>query len=144
MAPLSWMCKLETAVCQGLFHLMSDRGWMIYLLSTFGTALCSRSHPCDTGWNAELRSQSLREIFEMDSVSSNIPESAHLNTWFVFENSSAVIQVIHEKRSPNLRHVSRTHRGNSAWLFERISSDPSIRFRKDCVPHNAGLSCCPC
>ena len=36
---------------------------------------------------------------------------------------------MHNGRSPNLRHVSRTLRVNLDWLFERISLDPSIRLR---------------
>jgi hypothetical protein len=29
-----------------------------------------------------------------------------------------------KQRSPQMRHVSRTHRVNLDWLFDRISNDP--------------------
>ena len=31
-----------------------------------------------------------------------------------------------KQRSPTMRHVSRTHRVDLDWLFERISKDPGI------------------
>ena len=31
-------------------------------------------------------------------------------------------------RSPNMRHVQRTHRVNLDWLFERMAKDPGIRI----------------
>ena len=32
-------------------------------------------------------------------------------------------------RSPNPRHVARTHRVDLDWLFERIQEDPGIRMK---------------
>ena len=32
-------------------------------------------------------------------------------------------------RSPALRHVTRTHRADLDWLFERIRTDPGIRIK---------------
>ena len=47
----------------------------------------------------------------IDHVPSNIPESSFLAKLHIFEDNEAVICLIFEKgRSPNLRHVSRTHR----------------------------------
>ena len=36
------------------------------------------------------------------------------------EDNEAVIQMIKKGRSPNMRHVSRTHRVSLDWLFERL------------------------
>ena len=32
-------------------------------------------------------------------------------------------------RSPNLRHVPRTHRVDLDWLFERVSLDPGVLIK---------------
>ena len=39
----------------------------------------------------------------------------------VMEDNEAVIKMIIKGRSPTLRHVSRTHRVDLDWLFERIT-----------------------
>ena len=46
-----------------------------------------------------------------------------------FEDNEAVIEMIVNGRSPNLRHVSRTHRVALDWLFDRVNLDPKIRIR---------------
>ena len=48
---------------------------------------------------------------------------------YIFRCVEAVILMIVKGRSPNLRHVSRTHRGDLDWLFERINLDSSIFIR---------------
>ena len=45
---------------------------------------------------------------------------------YALEDNDAVIKMIVKGRSPNLRHVSRTHRVDLDWLFERISKDPGV------------------
>ena len=47
-------------------------------------------------------------------------------TLYAFEDNDAVIKMIVKGRSPNLRHVARTHRIDLDWLFERITKDPSV------------------
>ena len=48
---------------------------------------------------------------------------------YIFEDNEAVIKIIIKGRSPNLRHVSKTHRVALDWLFDRINLDPKIRIR---------------
>ena len=45
---------------------------------------------------------------------------------YALEDNDAVIQMTVKQRSPTMRHVSRTHRVDLDWLFERISKDPGI------------------
>ena len=45
---------------------------------------------------------------------------------FALEDNDAVIKMIVKGRSPNLRHVGRTHRVDLDWLFDRITKDPGI------------------
>ena len=45
---------------------------------------------------------------------------------YALEDNDAVIKMIVKGRSPNLRHVGRTHRVDLDWLFDRITKDPNI------------------
>ena len=47
----------------------------------------------------------------------------------VLEDNDAVIKMTLKGRSPNMRHVARTHRVDLDWLFERFQSDPGILIR---------------
>ena len=44
----------------------------------------------------------------------------------ILEDNEAVLKMIIKGRSPNMRHVGRTHRVDLDWLFERISRDDHI------------------
>jgi hypothetical protein len=45
------------------------------------------------------------------------------------EDNDAVIKMCIKGRSPNMRHVARTHRVDLDWLFERIREDPGINIQ---------------
>ena len=59
----------------------------------------------------------------VDDVPHNISKSAHPTQLYMFEDDAAVIQMINKGRSPNLKHVTRTHRVQLDCLFERIIMD---------------------
>ena len=48
---------------------------------------------------------------------------------YIFEDNEAVIKMIKRRRSPTMRHVSRTHRVALDWLFDRINLDPKIQIK---------------
>ena len=48
---------------------------------------------------------------------------------YAFEDKEAVIHMIVKRRSPTIRHVSRTHSVVFDWLFDRINLDPKIQIR---------------
>ena len=50
-------------------------------------------------------------------------------SFFVFEDNEAVIKKIIKGRSPTMRHVSRTHRLASDWVFDRVNLDPKIQVK---------------
>ena len=50
-------------------------------------------------------------------------------SWYVFEDTEAVIKMITKGRSPTMRHVSRTHRVALDWLFDRTNLDPKIQIK---------------
>ena len=48
---------------------------------------------------------------------------------YVFEDNEAVIKMIIKGRSPTMRHVSRTHRVDLDWLFDRVNLDSKIQIK---------------
>ena len=69
---------------------------------------------------------------ETDSIES-IPPNSHMSNQraalFGFEEYDVVIKMIINGRSPSVRHISRTHRVNLDWLFDRINLDPRIHIK---------------
>ena len=61
-----------------------------------------------------------------DYVPPSLPNSYGKAKLYVMEDNDAVIQMCVKERSPALRHVSRTHRVDLVWLFERINKDPGV------------------
>ena len=80
-----------------------------------------------------IHKQSRRVIDDLDSVDrvpSNVNSSHQEALLYVFEDNEAVIKmIIKGRRSPTMRHVSRTHRVALDWLFDRINSDPNIQIK---------------
>ena len=66
---------------------------------------------------------------DIDSVPSNIQSARQEALLYVFEDNEAVIKMIIKGRSPNMRHVSRTHRVALDGLFDRINLDPKIQIK---------------
>ncbi len=72
----------------------------------------------------ELSKQKLYDMFGcIDSVPPSVPIKPGFGKLFVLEDNDAVIKMTVKQRSPMTRHVSRTHRVDLDWLFERISKD---------------------
>ena len=75
-----------------------------------------------------------RKTFDMfeavDYVPPSLPMSNGRAKPYAMEDNDAVIKMTVKGRSPNLRHVARTHRVDLDWLFERVSKDPGcfIKF----------------
>ena len=49
--------------------------------------------------------------------------------WQGFPTSSTPEIIKGKKRSPSMRHVSRTHRGALDWLFDRLNLDHQIQIK---------------
>ena len=71
----------------------------------------------------------INDLDNVDFIPSNVNSSHQEALLYVFEDNEAVIKMIIKCRSPNLRHVSRTHRVALDWLFERINLDPKIQIK---------------
>ena len=57
------------------------------------------------------------------------PRVKKLYLLYVFEDNEAVIKMIIKRRSPTMRHVSRTHRVALDWMFDRINLDSKIQIK---------------
>ena len=73
-----------------------------------------------------MRRNSYDMFGSVDYVPPSLPICYGRASLYCFEDNDAVIKMIVKGRSPNLRHVSRTHRIDLDWLFERISCDPGV------------------
>ena len=62
----------------------------------------------------------------IDYVHPSLPICYGRGMLYCLEDNDAVIKTIVKGRSPNLRHVGRTHRVDLDWLFERTMKDPGI------------------
>ena len=68
----------------------------------------------------------LQDMKDIDYVPCTIPQSLGLGKCIIFEDNDAVIKQTIKGRSPNMRHVARTHRVDLDWLWERIRNDPGV------------------
>ena len=68
-------------------------------------------------------------VDSIDFVPCNLPKSKGTAKAILLEDNEAVIKMTIKGRSPNMRHVARTHRVDLDWLFERIREDPGISIR---------------
>ena len=65
-------------------------------------------------------------LLNVDFVPTNFKAPKRRAKFVIMEDNDAVIKMMLKGRSPNLRHVTRTHRVDLDWLFERIRQDPGI------------------
>ena len=65
----------------------------------------------------------INDLDNVDFISSNVNLPRQEALLYVFEDNKAVIKMIIKGRSPTMRHVSRTHRVDLDWLFDRIKLD---------------------
>ena len=69
------------------------------------------------------------DLNNVDFVSSNANSSRKEALLYIFEDNEAVIKMIIRRRSPTMRHVSRTHRVALDWLFDSINLDTKIQIK---------------
>ena len=75
----------------------------------------------------QIGNDKMLEIFgSIDYVPPSLPIKPGFAKLYALEDNDAVIKMTVKQRSPTMRHVSRTHRVDLDWLFERISKDPGI------------------
>ena len=69
------------------------------------------------------------QLLNVDYIPCNLSTQNDLSKLIVFEDNQAVITMTKKGRSPNMRHVPRTHRVNLDWIFERIREDKGVNIQ---------------
>jgi hypothetical protein len=139
--PLSWFCKKQGAVSHSSSEaevISLDAGVRqegIPALNLWETILdvFAPGKPSKDQKQVRQKPASRDNIYhileQVDYMPCNIPRSKGRGKLIVFEDNEAVIKMTIKGRSPNMRHVPRTHRIDLDWLFERIRDDPGIWIR---------------
>ena len=70
------------------------------------------------------------ELSNVDHVVASAKPSHFEAMLYIFEDNAAVTKTITKRRSPTLRHVSRTHRGTLDWLYDRIKLETKIQIKR--------------
>ena len=145
--PVSWLCKRQTAVSHSSSEaeiIALDAGlrmegipalllWETILKvfelgskqSFYGRGMPSASKRARP--TQPMQSGSIYDILtSVDHVPPTLPLSAGKGRVVIFEDNDAVIKVCIKGRSPNMRHVPRTHRVDLDWLWERMREDPGV------------------
>ena len=71
----------------------------------------------------------VEQLSEADDVPTNTHSSQGESQPHIFEDNEARIKMIIKRRSPTMRHMSRTHRVALDWLFDRINLEPKIQIK---------------
>ena len=147
--PTCWITFIQT-VLQSLksFLWMHHWGWTVYLHLIYGIwspqfftetrirvikngETCARTFVQHlTNFKNERNLEEWSMIWTMLILfSPNVNSSRQEALLYVFKDNEAVNKMIMKKRSPTMRHVSRTHRVALGWLFGRINLDPKIQIK---------------
>ena len=143
--PISWMCKKQTAVSHSSSEseiISLDTGlrldglpalefWDV-IVSVLGNVsrVSDRSVKPESDDHKHHKSHNKIDVMkDIDLVPSNVQTANYEALLYVFEDNEAVIKMIIKRRSPTMRHVSRTHRVALDWLFDRINLDPKIQIK---------------
>jgi hypothetical protein len=144
--PIAWLCKKQTATSHSTTEaeiVALDAAIRLEGITTLSLweevieVFCPNAKrlPMKPETNPSVNaardgSQSVLDILKnVDYVPPSIGPPKCLGELLVLEDNDAVIKSIIKTRSPNLRHVARTHRTNLHWLFERFLNDPGLRIR---------------
>ena len=68
-------------------------------------------------------------LSQVDFVPPTLPLSHGKAKLIAMEDNEPVIKMTVKGRSPNMRHVPRTHRIDLDWLYERIREDPGVSIK---------------
>ena len=138
--PITWICKKQGAVSHSTAEaevISLDAGirlegipalslWSL-VIDVFDPTLDPQK-PSELSVSEQLvlKRQTHDMFGSIDFVPPSLPISYGRASLYALEDNDAVIKMIVKGRSPNLRHVGRTHRVDLDWLFERINKDPGM------------------
>ena len=140
--PISWMCKKQTSVSHISTEsetILLDAGsrmdglvaldqWDVaieVLRSPQSNANSMIYNSLETGARTKIRpKQMMTKHVDLSNIDQVLPVHAHSShgesRWYIFEDNEVVTKMIIKGRSPQMRHVSWTHRVALDWLFIQI------------------------
>ena len=135
-APISWVCKKQGAISHSSTEAevialeASVRMEGIPALQLWQRVL-EVFDPMSGDQHASVTEQpnisTIHDLLsQVDYTPTTVPMSSGRAKLILFEDNEAVIKMTIKGRSPNMRHVARTHRVDLDWLFERIQNDPGV------------------
>ena len=140
--PLNWICKKQGAVSHssteaeiiGLDTMLRMEGLpALSLWSQVTEIITGRSNSTSpktkSSESSAFRKYDSISLDYCDYVPPSLPSLRYNTKSFFVQDNDAVIKMVVKARAPTLKHVSRTHRIDLDWLFERVSADPSIYGR---------------
>jgi len=142
--PLFWLCKKQGAVSHS-----SSEAEVIALEAALRTEgipalnlweeileMFSKDKNVGSDSKPDLKAapkdedQIIQDILaSVDYVPKTIPRSSGKAKILCLEDNEAVIKMTIKGRSPSMRHLSRTHRVDLDWLFERFRDDPGVSIK---------------
>jgi len=139
--PISWMCKKQGAVSHSssesevisletgvrIEGLPSLELWDLVIDVLHPTIQAGRKVKQENFANNQPKSD-VEILTNVDHVPTTCRQ-LELAEMVILEDNDAVIKMCVKGRSPNMRHVARTHRVNLDWLFERLIQDKAIKMR---------------
>ena len=138
--PICWMCKKQGAVSHSTAEaevIALDAGvrmeglpaltlWSLVIDVFEPTSKPVLAQELTVQERLTLRRQNFDVFGSVDYVPPSLPTCLGKGKLFLLEDNDAVLKMVVKGRSPNLRHVGRTHRVNLDWLFERLRKDPGV------------------
>ena len=143
--PISWMCKKQTSVSHRSTEseiISLDAGlrldgipaldfWDLIVAVLHGNTYQNdqeRGDPSKPPARKKIHGK-IDDLENVDFISSNVNSSRKESLLYIFEDHEAVIKMIIKRRSPTMRHVSRTHRVALDWSFDRIDLGPKVQIK---------------
>ena len=157
--PVSWMCEKQASVfhssteseiisldaglrMDGLLTLDLWDAAVEVLHTTNNTERPTGPAPgnwCETGNHSNKKTKTktptencnrdLDQLLNVDYVPTRAHSSQSESQLYIFEDNAAVINMKIKRRSPTMRHVSRTHRVALDWLFDSINLEYKIQVK---------------
>ncbi len=138
--PITWMCKKQGAVshssseaevialdaCTRMEGVPALMFWDL-VIDVFSDS--PESKPRKEPARGNSTQIDPRSAFNVDFVPPSLEFSSGRAKLILLEDNDAVVKMTLKRRSPNMRHVARTHRVDLDWLWDRINDDPGIRIK---------------
>ena len=118
---------MEGIPCLNLWQQILDRikGRNVPLIAQEGAQDRQKTAYKDSAY----RKYDVISLEHCDWVPPSLPPLVKHPKLYWIQDNDAVIKMVQKRRCPMLKHVSRTHRINLDWLFERMEPDNDIHGR---------------